>query len=299
MLLKTSGANYLKYRTWTLTAAKNLTPGDCANFNKVKGAWDAISVPAQSADPTCTPSGSSPVPNNPGNQSSQVGQSASLQLTASGGTTPYTWSFTGLPTGLSGSASGLISGTTTTAGTFNVTATVTDSSSPAKSGSAQFTWTVGDTPPPQCTGNKLLNPGFESGTASWTSSSGVIGQNGSDEPTHGGTWNAWLDGYGQSHTDTLSQAVAIPANCHATLTFFLHIDSGETTTTVQYDKLTVQANSTTLGTFSNLNKASGYAQKTFDVSALAGHTVTFKFTGVEDSSLQTSFVIDDGAVTLS
>jgi Zn-dependent metalloprotease len=299
MLLKTSGANYLKYRTWTLTAAKNLTPGDCTNFNKVKGAWDAISVPAQSADPTCTPTGSNPVPNNPGNQQSTVGQSVSLQLTASGGTTPYTWAFTGLPTGTTGSASGLISGSTTTAGSFNVTATVTDSSSPAKSGSVQFGWTVGDTPPPQCTGNKLLNPGFESGAASWTASSGVIGQNGADQPTHGGTWNAWLDGYGQSHTDTLSQAVAIPANCHATLTFFLHIDSNETTTTVQYDKLTVQANATTLGTFSNLNKAAGYAQKTFDVSSLAGQTVTFKFTGVEDASLQTSFVIDDGAVTLS
>jgi len=68
---------------------------------------------------------------------------------------------------------------------------------------------------------------------------------------------------------------------------------------VQYDKLTVAANTTTLGTFSNLNKAAGYAQKTFDVSSLAGQTVTFKFTGVEDSSLQTSFVIDDGAVTIS
>ncbi|MFD1049119.1 hypothetical protein ACFQ1S_28075, partial [Kibdelosporangium lantanae] len=137
------------------------------------------------------------------------------------------------------------------------------------------------------------------GAANWTASSGVIGQNGAQQPTHGGTWNAWLDGYGQSHTDTLSQAVAIPSGCHATLTFFLHIDTNETTTTVQYDKLTVAANGTTLGTFSNLNKASGYAQKTFDVSSLAGQTATITFTGVEDASLQTSFVIDDGAVTLS
>jgi len=53
MLMTTSGASYLKYRTWTLKAAKNLTPGNCATFNSVKAAWNAVSVPAQTADPTC------------------------------------------------------------------------------------------------------------------------------------------------------------------------------------------------------------------------------------------------------
>jgi len=53
MLIKTTGSSYLKYRTWTLTAAKNLFPGSCTEFNTVKAAWDAISVPAQSGDPTC------------------------------------------------------------------------------------------------------------------------------------------------------------------------------------------------------------------------------------------------------
>ena len=37
----------------------------------------------------------------------------------------------------------------------------------------------------------------------------------------------------------------------------------------------------------------------FDVSSFAGQTVSISFTGTEDSSLQTSFVIDDTAVTLS
>ncbi|MFF5081314.1 M4 family metallopeptidase [Actinoplanes sp. NPDC000266] len=54
MLMKTSSSSYLKYRTWTLTAAKNLFTGSCTEFNTVKAAWDAVSVPAQSADPTCT-----------------------------------------------------------------------------------------------------------------------------------------------------------------------------------------------------------------------------------------------------
>ena len=53
MLLKTSRSSYLTYRTWTLTAAKNLTPGSCTNFNAVKAAWNAVSVPAQRTDPTC------------------------------------------------------------------------------------------------------------------------------------------------------------------------------------------------------------------------------------------------------
>src|SRR4029434_3991055 len=29
MLLKTTGSSYLKYRTWTLTAAKNMFPASC------------------------------------------------------------------------------------------------------------------------------------------------------------------------------------------------------------------------------------------------------------------------------
>ncbi|HKT04073.1 MAG TPA: M4 family metallopeptidase [Rugosimonospora sp.] len=59
MLMKTSTSSYLKYRTWTLTAAMNLFPGSCSAFNTVKAAWDAVSVPAQPDDPTCTVFGSS------------------------------------------------------------------------------------------------------------------------------------------------------------------------------------------------------------------------------------------------
>jgi zinc metalloprotease ZmpA len=53
MLMKTSASSYLRYRSWTLQAAKNLFPGSCTQFNTVKAAWDAVSVPAQSTDPTC------------------------------------------------------------------------------------------------------------------------------------------------------------------------------------------------------------------------------------------------------
>jgi len=90
----------------------------------------------------------------------------------------------------------------------------------------------------------------------------------------------------------------------ATLTFWLHIDSAETTTTTQFDKLQVQVRNTantvlsTLATYSNLNKATGYSQKSFNLIGFKGQTVRIYFLGTEDSSLQTSFVIDDTALNV-
>jgi hypothetical protein len=233
---------------------------------------------------------------NPGSRTGTVGTAASLQLSASGGTSPYTWSATGLPSGLSISSSGLISGTPTTAGSYSVTATARDAT--GTTGSATFSWTISSSGG-GCSGQKLGNPGFETGSASpWTASGSVI-SNSTSEPAHSGSWDAWLDGYGTTHTDTLSQSVTIPAGCNATLSFYLHIDTAETTTTSAYDTLTVKAGSTTLATYSNLNHNSGYSLKSFNVSSLAGQTVTVSFTGSEDYTQQTSFVIDDTALTLS
>jgi hypothetical protein len=145
----------------------------------------------------------------------------------------------------------------------------------------------------------LGNAGFESGNTTWTATSGVI-TNDTDEAARTGSYKAWLDGYGSTHTDTLTQSVTIPSGCTGTtFTFYIHIDTAETTTSTAYDKLTVTAGSTTLATYSNLNAASGYVAKSFSLSAFAGTTVALKFSGVEDSSLQTSFVIDDTAVTTS
>src|SRR5262249_15954326 len=107
----------------------------------------------------------------------------------------------------------------------------------------------------------LGNPGFENGSASpapWTVTAGVI-NNSTSEPPHTGTWDAWLDGYGTTHTDSILQQVAIPAAATAaTLSFWLHIDTAETSTTTAFDKFTVQVRNSsgtvlsTLATFSNL-----------------------------------------------
>jgi hypothetical protein len=133
----------------------------------------------------------------------------------------------------------------------------------------------------------------------------VINNSGS-EPPHSGGWDAWLDGYGTTHTDTLSQSITLPTGCSAyTFSFWLHIDTAEPSTTTAYDTLQVQVlNSSgtvlaTLATYSNLDHNTGYSQKSFSLASYAGQAVTLKFTGTEDYIYQTSFVIDDTAVNVN
>jgi hypothetical protein len=58
--------------------------------------------------------------------------------------------------------------------------------------------------------------------------------------------------------------------------------------------------STTLGTFSNLNKSSGWVQYTLNTTVPTGTTsAALKFTGAENSSRATSFLIDDTALNVS
>jgi hypothetical protein len=127
--------------------------------------------------------------------------------------------------------------------------------------------------------------------------------NASGAPARSGSWKAWLNGYGRTTTDTLSQNVTIAAGKQATLSFHLYVSSAETTTSTAYDRLQVQVvsggSTTTLATYSNLNKGTSYVQRSVNLSAYAGQTVTVRFVGTEDSSLATSFVIDDTAVTTS
>ncbi len=152
-------------------------------------------------------------------------------------------------------------------------------------------------------GQLLLNPGFESGNnGQWTATSGVVTSS-SSRPARTGSWKAWLCGYGSSHTDYAYQTVTIPSSAtSATLSFWIRIDSAETTSSIAYDTFRVQISTnggstyTTLATYSNLNKNSTYVQKSFNLSAYAGSTVRVRFHATEDYSLQTSFVVDDTAL---
>ncbi len=217
MLMKTTSSSYLKYRTWTLTAAKNID-STCAQFNAVKNAWDAVNVPAQTADPTC-----------------------------GGTTTPPT------------------------------------------------------TPPPTG-GNVLLNPGFESGAASWAGTTGLITTN-TGRPARTGSYKAWFGGNGTTSTENLTQTVTIPSTATAAnLSYWIRTDTAESGSTA-YDTFRVQivvgGVTTTLRTFTNVGTSSAYTQFSHSLLAHKGKSVTVKFLMNEDSTLQTSFVVDDTAVTVS
>lgn len=237
------------------------------------------------------------------------GFNSAISLSASGLPSGVTASLTPSSIAAPGNGSSTLSFTassTATTGTFNVTVTasgggithtaVVSLSVTAAGGGGSTTTQV------------LGNPGFENGStnpAPWTASAGVI-NNSASEPPHGGTWDAWLDGYGSAHTDTLTQQVNIASNAtSASLSFWLHIDTAETTTTTAFDTLAVQVRNSsgtvlsTLKTFSNLNKSTGFAQQSFDLTSFKGQTIQINFVGTEDASLQTSFVLDDFALNVT
>ena len=227
------------------------------------------------------------------------GFNSTISLSATGLPTGVTAAFN--PTSIAAPGSGsstltFTAGSTAAAGTSTITINASGGGV-SHSTTISLTITTGGT-----TTQILGNPGFENGStnpAPWTVTSGVI-NNSTSEPPHSGSWDAWLDGYGTTHTDTALQQVTIPAAATAaTLTFWLHIDTAETSTTTAFDKLTVQVRNSsgtvlsTLATFSNLNHATGYSQKSFNLLSFKGQTIQIFFSGVEDSTLQTSFVVDD------
>jgi hypothetical protein len=235
---------------------------------------------------------------------------STIAVTDTGGFTgSVTLSNSALPSGVTASF-GINPTTSTSVLTFTASSTATTGTSTititGTSGSLTHTTVISLTISSAAAQQLIGNPGFENGTntAPWRLTAGVI-NNSSAEPPHSGSWDAWLDGYGQTHTDTATQTVSIPSSITtATLSFWLHIDTAETTTTTAFDTLQVQVLNTsnsvlaTLGMFSNLNAAAGYQQHSFDMSSFKGQTVKIRFLGREDASLQTSFVIDDVALNV-
>jgi hypothetical protein len=145
----------------------------------------------------------------------------------------------------------------------------------------------------------IVNGSFEGKTTGWSAATDVI-SNDATAAAHGGSYKAWLNGYGSAHTDTLSQTLTLPAATgSAQLSFWLKVTSDETVTTVVHDSLSVQLKNssgkvlTTLGTFSNLDKGASYKKLSYDLSSYKGQSVQLVFTGVEDAAKLTSFLIDD------
>ena len=220
--------------------------------------------------------------------------------TSSSATLSYAWNFGDGSTATGASVSHTFTNTGTVNATYTATLTVTDNTG------AKGTATRGVTVTPLSGGASsqvVVNPGFESGTTGWTGTVADIGAF-TGEPPHAGSNDCWLLGTGSTATESIAQTVSIPSTAtSASLAFWLHIDTAETGSTV-YDTLTVQVKSTsgtvlgTLATYSNVNPNTGYTQRAFDLSAYKGQTIQLSFLGKEDSSNQTSFVLDDITLTV-
>ncbi|MFC4071693.1 M28 family peptidase [Actinoplanes subglobosus] len=272
-------ANAELYAAWTLTTAASTTNDFSVALSPASGSVN----PGSSATTTVSTATTS-------------GSAQTVALSSSGAPSGVSVSFS--PASVTSGGSSTMTVTTTAAaapGSYPITVTGTGS----VTRTASYTLTINGTGTCTGTGQKLGNNGFESGTTPWTATTGVIGANTGDASPRTGTRDAKLGGYGSTHTDTLTQSVTLPTGCSSyTLSFYLKITTSETTTSTQYDKLTVKVGTATLQTFSNLN-ASAYTLRSYNLAAYAGQTVTLTFTGTEDSSLKTTFTIDDTALTVA
>jgi len=273
-----------------VTSGTNLHYSAVAGYDDASG-WGSPNAGKLYTDVLAAVGGSS------SSSSSSGGSSSSSSSSSSGGSSSSSSSSSG---GSSSSSSSSSSGGSSSSSSSSSSGGSSSSSSSSSGGSSSSSGGGGT--PTQILGNT----GFENGTntAPWVLTSGVI-NNTSGEPPHSGLWDAWLDGYGTTHTDTAAQTVTIPAGkTSATLSYWLHIDTAEAPGSAAYDTLKLQVlNSSgtvlaTLATFSNLNAAAGYQVHTANLKPYIGQKVTIKFTGSEDYSNQTSFVLDDVTLTV-
>ncbi|GAA2980267.1 S8 family serine peptidase [Actinokineospora diospyrosa] len=235
-----------------------------------------------------------PVVPNPGYRAQRTGTPMTIQLSAAGGTAPYTWSAAGLPTGTSiGAGTGLISGTPTQT-LVNSTITVSAKDKANRTTTVRFQATV---VPPGWTcpsgGQKFLNPGFENGDTDWWSSGYYIDRYTGAEAPRTGSWAAKIPTFG-SLGNKITQTVTIPRECAwSTLTFWAKVTNASPDT---WDRLVVQTDERELASFPAKGAPAGYKQYTVDLSGFAGKTVRLWFDGWGDTANVANFILDDLAV---
>jgi Zn-dependent metalloprotease len=290
----TSSTNYADARNKVLQSAQELYGAGSREATAVQRAYAAINVGTDVNE--AGGGGVLAIASNPASVTVAPGATASFAVSASGGATPYRYQWLRNGANIGGATSASYS-LTAQAGDNGVrfSARVTDSATtPASVTSAAATLTVASGTATE----RIVNGSFESGTTGWAGSTGVIGSYAGQAP-YDGTRFAWLGGNGVSARETITQTVAIPGGAvAANLTFALHIDTAENTSSVAYDKMVVTVKNPTgtvlgtLATYSNLNKAAGYQIRSFNLLAWKGQTIVLSFDMTEDYSLQTSFVVD-------
>lgn len=156
------------------------------------------------------------------------------------------------------------------------------------------------TPTPGGGGELIVNGGFEGSASPWVGSGTGYFYTANGNYPHGGTGYIYF-GVNNRVSGQSYQQVTIPSTATGTLTYWLNVTSSETTTRTQYDKLFVEVRNTsgtllaTLATYSNLNKGTAgvYSQKSANLSAYRGKTVRVQFRTTMDSSITTTFRVDD------
>ncbi|HYC93869.1 MAG TPA: S8 family serine peptidase [Thermoanaerobaculia bacterium] len=170
------------------------------------------------------------------------------------------------------------------------------------------------------TTEKIVNGGFEQTVSTGNSSPGwtlfpaqghTVFQQGGSYP-HAGTAYAYL-GSTNSATDILKQTVSIPATASsAQITFWVNVVTSETTSTTKYDYLFVDLYNTNgswvsaVAEITNLNSPqSGNLNGVYfkvgpiEVSEYAGSTLQLVFDAFTDSSLPTTFRLDDVSLMIT
>ena len=138
---------------------------------------------------------------------------------------------------------------------------------------------------------RVTDGGFENGITGWTASgSGAVTTAHFHSGTHSDAPCAAV-----SCTSTLTQHVVLPAGSSAALTFWTYVTTQESGTKV-WDTLVAKVSGSTLATVSNASPHGSWFQTSVNLSSYAGQTITLSLVETNDSTLPTTFYLDDVSV---
>ena len=207
------------------------------------------------------------------------GFSGNVDLSASGVPAGATASFSAASVAAGAEATLALDPGSAAAGTYAVTVTGTSGS---LSHTASISWTIAGSGGAGGGGNVVVNGDFEAGSLSGWTSSGVTAVVSSG--AHGGTYAARVGNLSPSTNSSISQQIALPAGSPQ-LSFWVKVVCPDT---IEYDWASVQvkdASGALLATpLTNTCSNSGtWVQKTADLSAFAGTTVTLQLNNHDDN----------------